>query len=114
MLKVENNELVVMKSKQPSGYQKRKKRKLDDEKRKVDAGALDKFIHRQPVEEHIEEHFEEHIEEHVEEHIEDQEHVEVKEIEKHEPVKEIVVIYDPRRWEKLNSDEIKNLVEKGP
>ncbi|KAL7615024.1 hypothetical protein Lser_V15G06397 [Lactuca serriola] len=114
MLKVETYELVAMKSKQPSGYQKRKKRKLDEEKRKVDIGALDKFIHRQHVEEHIEEHVEEHIEEHVEEHIEEQEHVEVEETEEHEPIKDLVDIYDPRRWEKLNLDEIKILVEKGP
>ncbi|KAL7604495.1 hypothetical protein Lser_V15G15834 [Lactuca serriola] len=97
-------------------------RKLDEEKRKVDVGALDKFIHRQPVEEHIkehveeyiEEHVEEHIEKHVEEHIEEQEHVEVEETEEHEPIKDLVDIYDPRRWVKLNSDEIKILVEKGP
>ncbi|KAL7618807.1 uncharacterized protein LOC111896889 [Lactuca sativa] len=114
MLKVETYELVVMNSKQPSGYQKRKKRKLDEEKRKVDVGALDKFIHIQPVEEHIEEHVEEHIEKHVEEHIEEQEHVEVEETEEHEPVKDLVDVYDPRRWEKLNSDEIKILVKKGP
>ncbi|XP_052621070.1 uncharacterized protein LOC111901968 [Lactuca sativa] len=112
MLKVETYELVVMKSKQPSDYQKCKKRKLDEEKRKVDVGALDKFIHRQPVEKHIEEH----VEEHVEEHIEEQEHVEVEETEEHEPIKDLIYIYiyDPRRWEKLNSDEIKILVEKGP
>nr|KAJ0221796.1 hypothetical protein LSAT_V11C200069060 [Lactuca sativa] len=114
MLKVETYELVALKSKQPSGYQKRKKRKLDEEKSKVDISALDKFIHRQHVEEHIEEHVEEHIEEHVEEHIEEQEHVEVEETEEHEPIKDLVDIYDPRRWEKLNLDEIKILVEKGP
>ena len=43
-----------MKSKQPSDSKKRKKRKLEEEKRKADAGALDKFIHRQPVEENVE------------------------------------------------------------
>nr|KAJ0220730.1 hypothetical protein LSAT_V11C200066790 [Lactuca sativa] len=110
--------IVDMKYKQPSGSQKRKKRKLDEEKRKADAGALDKFIHRQPIEEHVEEHIEEHIEEHVEEHIEEhveeQEHIEVEEAEEQEPVKEFVDIYDPRRWEKLNSEEIKLLVQKGP
>nr|KAJ0198046.1 hypothetical protein LSAT_V11C700346170 [Lactuca sativa] len=110
--------IVDMKYKQPSGSQKRKKRKLDEEKRKADAGALDKFIHRQPIEEHVEEHIEEHIEEHVEEHIEEhveeQEHIEVEEAEEQVPVKELVDIYDPRRWEKLNSEEIKLLVQKGP
>ncbi|XP_052624860.1 uncharacterized protein LOC111905161 [Lactuca sativa] len=113
-----NNRPSDMKYKQPSGSQKRKKRKLDEEKRKADAGALDKFIHRQPIEEHVEEHIEEHIEEHVEEHIEEhveeQEHIEVEEAEEQEPVKEFVDIYDPRRWEKLNSEEIKLLVQKGP
>ncbi|XP_023746951.1 uncharacterized protein LOC111895064 [Lactuca sativa] len=111
-----------MKSKQPSGSQKRKRRKLNEEKRKVDASALDTFIHIQPTEEHVEEHIEEHIEEHVEEHIEDhveehveeQEHIEVEEAEEQEPIKELVDIYDPRRWEKLNSEEMKLLVQKGP
>ncbi|XP_052624910.1 uncharacterized protein LOC128132399 [Lactuca sativa] len=83
-----------MKSKQPFVYQKRKKRKPDEENRKVDAGVVDKFIHRQPVEEHTEENVEEHIEEHVEENIKEQEHVEVEETEEHEPVKELVDIYD--------------------
>ncbi|KAL7583393.1 uncharacterized protein LOC111903903 [Lactuca sativa] len=82
---VETHELVVMKSKQPSDYQKCKKRKVDEEKRKVDACALDKFIHRQPVEQHVEEYIEEHVEE--------QEHVELEEIEEHEHVKELVDIY---------------------
>ncbi|KAL7594851.1 hypothetical protein Lser_V15G31189 [Lactuca serriola] len=52
--------------------------------------------------------------EHVEEHIEEHEHVEVEETEQHDPIKDLVDIYDPRRWEKLNLDEIKILVEKGP
>ncbi|XP_023762714.2 uncharacterized protein LOC111911155 [Lactuca sativa] len=75
-------------------------RKLDEEKRKANFGTLDKFIYRQPVEEHVEE----------------QEHVvvEVEEVEKQEHVKELVDICDPKRWEKLNYDEIKLLVEKGP
>ncbi|CAI9280306.1 unnamed protein product [Lactuca saligna] len=103
-----------MKSKQPSAYKKRKKRKLDEEKRKVDIGALDKFIHRQPVEDYVEEHIEELVEDHIKEHIEEQELVEVEETEEHDPVKDIVDIYDPRRWEKLNSNGIKILVEKGP
>ena len=86
ILKVESNELVVMKSKQPSSIQKRKKRKLDEEKRNDDVGAQDKFIHRQPVEESV--------------HVEHQEHVEVEveETEEKEPVKELVDICDPR-WE---------------
>ncbi|XP_023737180.1 uncharacterized protein LOC111885130 [Lactuca sativa] len=103
-----------MKSKQPFGYQKRKKRKPDEENRKVDVGVVDKFIHRQPFEEHTEENVEEHIKEHVEENIKEQEHVEVEETEEHEPVKDLVDIYDLRRWEKLNSDEIKFFIEKGP
>ncbi|XP_052619612.1 uncharacterized protein LOC111878296 [Lactuca sativa] len=99
---------VVMKSKQSSGSQKRKKRKLDEEKRKVDAGALDKFIRRQ--------HVKEPVEEHVEVDIEHQEHVEVEveETEEKQPVKELIDICDPRRWDKLNYEEIKLLVEKCP
>ncbi|XP_023742437.1 uncharacterized protein LOC111890562 [Lactuca sativa] len=97
-----------MKSKQPSGIKKCKKRTLEEEKRKADAGALDKFIHRQPVEEVVEEPIEEHVE-----HQENVE-VEVEEAEEQEPVKDLVDICDPRRWEKLNYEELKLLVEKGP
>ena len=75
ILKVESNELVVMKSKQPSSIQKRKKRKLDEEKRNDDVGAQDKFIHRQPVETHVEEYIDEHGQE--EENVKEQEHIEV-------------------------------------
>ncbi|KAL7591119.1 uncharacterized protein LOC111879547 [Lactuca sativa] len=71
-------------------------------KRKVDVDALDKLIYRELVEEHVEEHVEDHVE------------VEVKDLEEQEPVKELVHICDPRRWEKCNYDEIKRLVEKGP
>ncbi|KAI3766195.1 hypothetical protein L2E82_16247 [Cichorium intybus] len=67
-----------MKSKQPSGYQKLKKRKLEEEKRK---GALHKFIVRQPVDEHVDEHIDEHVEENIDEHLEEhvEEHVEEQE-----------------------------------
>ncbi|KAI3699053.1 hypothetical protein L2E82_43050 [Cichorium intybus] len=67
----------VMKSKQPSRYQKLKKRKLEEKKRKADFGALHNFIVKQPVDEHVDEHVEENIEEHVEEHVEEQEDVDV-------------------------------------
>ncbi|KAL7586384.1 uncharacterized protein LOC111887385 [Lactuca sativa] len=83
-----------MKSKQPSDSQKRKKRKLEEEKRKTDVGALDKFIHRQPVEEHVEEH------------VEHQENVEVE--------VEDVEFNIKKMWEKLNYEELKLLVERGP
>ncbi|KAL7592261.1 hypothetical protein Lser_V15G32307 [Lactuca serriola] len=85
---------------------KKEKRKQDEEKKKAEVVALYKFIHRQPIEEHVEEHTEEHVEE--------QQHIEVEDAEEQEPAKELVDIYDPRRWEKLNSEEIKLLVQKGP
>ncbi|KAI3708632.1 hypothetical protein L2E82_37938 [Cichorium intybus] len=70
-----------MKSKQPSRYQKLEKRKLEEEKRKADFGALHKFIVRQPVDEHVDENVDEHVHEHVEENIDEhvEEHVEEKE-----------------------------------
>ncbi|KAI3790882.1 hypothetical protein L2E82_04279 [Cichorium intybus] len=70
-----------MKSKQPSGYQKLKKRKLEEEKRKADFGALHKFIVRQPINEHVDEHIDEHVEENIDEHDEElvEEHVEEQE-----------------------------------
>ncbi|KAI3525917.1 hypothetical protein L1887_05050 [Cichorium endivia] len=111
-----------MKSKHLSGYQKRKKRKLEEEKRKVDFGSLHKFIVTQPVDEHVEDHIDENVEEnideqfeeHVEEHVEEQEDAEVEEAEEQVPAEELIDICDPRRWDKLNYDEIKLLVEKCP
>ena len=58
-------------TKQPFNSQKCKKRKLDEEMRKSQAGALDKFIHRQPVEANINEDVEE--QEHVEANINEEE-----------------------------------------
>ncbi|KAK9078008.1 hypothetical protein SSX86_002065 [Deinandra increscens subsp. villosa] len=97
-----------------SGSQRRKKRKLDEKMRKSQAGALYKFFSKQHVEEHEEQ---ENVEAHVE-----QENVE-KQVEDHEEVEQENVsenvysnpadIFDPRRWDGLNSDEIKLLVEKG-
>ena len=117
-----------MKPKQLSGAQKLKKRKLEAEKRKADFGALDKYVVRQHVDEHVEEHIDEHaeenehadenidehVEEDVEEHVEEQEDVEVEDADQQEPIEELVDIFDPRMWDKLNSGEIKLLVEKGP
>ncbi|KAL4588119.1 hypothetical protein LXL04_000999 [Taraxacum kok-saghyz] len=115
----------VMKSKQLSGYQKLKKRKLLEEQKKADFGALHKFFVTQPVDDaHIEENIDDHIEEHIDDHVEEQEDIEVEhdhveeqkdvEVEQAEEQEPIVDIYDPRMWDKLNSEEIKLLVEKGP
>ena len=104
-----------MKSKQLSGYQKRKKRKLLEEQKKADFGALHKFFVTQPVDDaHVEENIDDHVEEHIDDHVEEQEDVEVEQAEEQEPIEELVDIYDPRMWDKLNSEEIKLLVEKGP
>ncbi|KAL4578292.1 hypothetical protein LXL04_014413 [Taraxacum kok-saghyz] len=55
-----------MKSKQLSGYQKRKKRKLLEEQKKTDFGALHKFFVTQPVDDaHVEENIDDHVEEHI-------------------------------------------------
>nr|XP_043615797.1 uncharacterized protein LOC122587697 [Erigeron canadensis] len=112
-----------MPPKAPSGSQKRKKRKLDEEMRKSQAGALDKFIHRQPVEEHVETNIEDveqedHVEanineEKAEEQANEEEYVEPNVNEEHVEHNPID-IFDPGRWEGLNSDQIKLLVEKGP
>ncbi|KAI3687482.1 hypothetical protein L1987_81179 [Smallanthus sonchifolius] len=109
-----------MPPKQSSGAQKRKRKKLDEAMTKSQAGALLKFLPKPPVKKNVEEHVQveeadeqEHVEEqdHV---VEEQDHVEVEleksEEEEHNPID----IFDPRRWEGLNSDEIKLLVEKGP
>ena len=108
-----------MPPKQPSGAQKCRKRKLDEQMTKSQSGALYKYMHKPSVEERVEEqaHVEEEV--HIEleqeeagkhEHVEEKEHVEVKQ----EETVEHNHIFDPRRWEGLNADEIKLLVEKGP
>ncbi|XP_076937495.1 uncharacterized protein LOC143605159 [Bidens hawaiensis] len=74
--------------------------------------AVEKPIKEQEVEEQEHVNEQDHVEVIVEE-PEDEEHVEAKLNEEH--VKHNHVdIFDPRRWEGLNSDEIKLLVEKGP
>ena len=104
-----------MKYKQLSGYQKLKRRKLKEVQRKADFGALHKFFVTQPVDDaHVEENIDDHVEEHIDDHVEEQEDVEVEQAEEQEPIEELVDIYDPRMWDKLNSEEIKLLVEKGP
>lgn len=113
--------------KQPSGCKNRKKRKRDEDMRKSLAGSMYKFINKVPVQDqesvqvepeeleeqqHVEE--QEHVQVEVEpEEMEEQEHVQV-EAEESEVAEEHVDIFDPRRWEGLNSDDIKLLVEKGP
>ena len=127
-----------MPPKQLSGSEKRKKKKRDEDMRKSQAGAMYKFMKKAPVEEpeemeepqHVDE--QEHVQVEPEEmeeqqHVEEQddlqaEHEESEEAEgnveanrneahvKHNPID----IFDPRRWEGLNYDEIKLLVEKGP
>ncbi|KAL4579201.1 hypothetical protein LXL04_015339 [Taraxacum kok-saghyz] len=112
-----------MKSKQLSGYQKLKRRKLLEQQRKADFGALHKFFVTQPVDDahikeniddHVEENIDDHVEENIDDHVEEQEDVEVEQAEEQEPIEELVDIYDPRMWDKLNSEEIKLLVEKCP
>ncbi|XP_022031236.1 zinc finger MYM-type protein 1-like [Helianthus annuus] len=117
-----------MAPKQASGWQKRQKRKRQDESVKSQKGAAQKFLMPNPPivdvekpQEHVEverEHEEveqeqERVEvedEQDEEHVEkQQEHVEEQQQEEH-----VDYIFDPRRWEGLNADEIKLLVTKDP
>ncbi|XP_035845147.1 rho GTPase-activating protein gacV-like [Helianthus annuus] len=122
-----------MAPKQASGWQKRQKRKRQDELVKSQKGVMQKFLTPNPPivdvekpqeQEHVEEQ-QEHVEqeeveqeqervevedEQDEEHVEkQQEHVEEQQQEEH-----VDYIFDPRRWEGLNADEIKLLVAKGP
>lgn len=102
MLKVEINELVVMINQHPV-VKNINKRKLYEENRMPDVGALDRFIHRQLVKEHVKDNVEE--QEHVE--------VEVEDVKEQENVKELVNICDLTRWEKVNYKNIKPFVENG-
>ncbi|XP_071689122.1 uncharacterized protein [Rutidosis leptorrhynchoides] len=106
-----------MAPKQLSGCQKRKRKRLDDDMKKSQAGALEKYLSKPTLEEH------EHVQVNLEEtegqkHIDEQEaeideHVETN-INEEDVIHNIVDIFDPRNWEGLNSDEIKLVVEKGP
>ncbi|XP_076886020.1 uncharacterized protein LOC143535729 [Bidens hawaiensis] len=74
--------------------------------------AIEKPIEEQEVEEQEHANEQDHVEVELEEQ-EEEEHVEANTNEEH--VKHNHAdIFDPRRWEGLNSDEIKLLVEKGP
>lgn len=127
-----------MPPKQPSGCEKRKKKKRDEDMRKSQAGAMYKFMKKAPVEEpeemeepqHVDE--QEHVQVEPEEmeeqqHVEEQDDLQAEHEESEEPVGNVeanineehvkhnpIDIFDPRRWGGLNSDEIKLLVEKGP
>ncbi|XP_071740242.1 uncharacterized protein [Rutidosis leptorrhynchoides] len=106
-----------MAPKQLSGYEKRKRKRLDEEMKKSQAGALEKYLDKPTLERH------EHAQVNLEE-IEGQEHIDKQEAKKDKHIEtnineedvihNIVDIFDPRSWERLNSDEIKLLVEKSP
>lgn len=121
------------KYKQPSGFQNRKKKKRDEEMIKSQAGAMFKFMKKTHVVETKEQQEPEHVDEQEQVQVEPEEMEEQQNVEeqddlqaeeeeseeddnineehvKHNPID----IFDPRRWEGLNSDEIKLLVEKGP
>ncbi|XP_071728767.1 uncharacterized protein [Rutidosis leptorrhynchoides] len=108
---------VGMAPKHLSGAEKRKRKRNDEKMKKSQAGSLHKFLKKPTIEE------QEHVQVNVEE-AKGQEHVEEKETENVEHVEtnineedgihNLIDIFDPRRWEGLNSDEIKLFVEKGP
>ncbi|XP_021978896.1 zinc finger MYM-type protein 5-like [Helianthus annuus] len=127
-----------MPRKQLSGCQKRKKRKRDEELRKSQAGAMLKFLQKQPqganvVEEHVHGKVDEHnvhanVDANVEENVvganvkeddvvanveKDVVGANVKEDDVDVAVNEID-IFDPRNWGGLKSNMINVLVEEGP
>ncbi|XP_071690513.1 uncharacterized protein [Rutidosis leptorrhynchoides] len=103
--------------KQLSGCEKLKRKRLDEQMKQSQAGALEKYLKKPTHEEH------EQVQVNLEE-TKGQEHIDEQEAEKDEHaetnineedvIHNIVDIFDPRSWEGLNSDEIKLLVEKGP
>ncbi|XP_021991189.1 putative uncharacterized protein DDB_G0274435 [Helianthus annuus] len=130
-----------MAPKQASGWQKRQKRKRAEELVKSQASAIQKFLApnppivivenqqedvevevvQEPEQEQEQEHEHEQEQEQEQERVEvedEEESVEVEDVEKQQEnlenrqEQERVDIFDPRRWEGLNADELKVLVAK--